>query len=325
MLETFLGVFASFALWFGGQRLYRKRKEKEALRNMSDELKEEMMLNIAMLDNLIQSIPEQISSGTTPALIPYQMKLQVYNYIVKSGDIRLFKDFRKQRKIRYIAHLCEGFNHFVDNTENIVALLLLRENSLPIVNYRLSNLVDQAKSSRDAIYKLFSEIGLGTDWVEDNVQERNDGTVNSNSTNHTQREVNLTDINDKLETANRSSKFYFQFSLGFAALAIAISLALVPQSTLIANLSPRLISFLLLAFGLAILLLSSQEYKPKQFTKKTLIVGIVVMLSGVGVVLAASFLGTSALNYQSFVGLCIFLVGYLISTIIAHKRKQKSQ
>jgi len=168
MLETFLGVLASFASWFGAQKWLRNQKEKKAKANMSKELKEEILINIGMLDVLIKSVPRELKKGNVPALIPSKLKLQVYDYIIQSGDIRLFGDFSKQRKIRMIGYLCEHFNHFIDNTENILAILLLKPNSLGTAHHRLANFVESAKDTRKAIYDLFTKLELNNDYEEEN-------------------------------------------------------------------------------------------------------------------------------------------------------------
>ena len=127
---TFFGVVASFLLWFGGQWWIKRQRNKKAVRAMMEEIQEEIQLNIALLDQFTKTAPKMLEEGNVPVYIPERMNLAVYNYVVSTGEIRLIDDIRKQGLIRYAAKVCEIFNKFIDNTELLLAIFLLRRDGL---------------------------------------------------------------------------------------------------------------------------------------------------------------------------------------------------
>jgi len=77
VLEVFLGVIASFLLWFGGEKLLRYQRDKRARNNMVREIQEEINRNIMLLDSLIESMPKTLDSGIVPLYIPGRLSLSV--------------------------------------------------------------------------------------------------------------------------------------------------------------------------------------------------------------------------------------------------------
>lgn len=171
-IATFFGVIASFLLWFGGQKWLQSQAEKKALHNMATELKEEIELNIALLSQLRQGIPRELSRGNVPHHLPYRLRLVVYDYIVKSGDIRLFTDFSKQRLIRYSAMISENFNHFIDNTETLLGIFILKSDGLKWARYRLEKLVEQAEDSGGYLLDTLNKLQLDKISEEESMVKR---------------------------------------------------------------------------------------------------------------------------------------------------------
>ena len=89
---TFFGVIASFLLWFWGQWLIRRKRDKKALRAMMREIIEEIGLNKALLETAPKAISKILNKGDIPMYLSLRMNFAVYNYIVQSGEIRLIKD-----------------------------------------------------------------------------------------------------------------------------------------------------------------------------------------------------------------------------------------
>ena len=75
---TFLGVIASFILWFGGQWWIKRQRDKKALGNMMREIQEEIQFNIGLLDGLIRHVPEMWEKENAPVYIPQRMRLEFY-------------------------------------------------------------------------------------------------------------------------------------------------------------------------------------------------------------------------------------------------------
>ena len=162
MLETFgatfSGVFASFLLWFGSRYLIRKQRNKKLLKAMMQEIQEELQANIAILSQFSKHIPDMLAtSGHIPMTIT-SLELVAHQYAVTSGEIRLLSDIRKQRLIRYTASILERYNEFVDNTERLLAIFILKDDGLIWAKYRVDRQVELANDTikllQDTLNKL---------------------------------------------------------------------------------------------------------------------------------------------------------------------------
>jgi hypothetical protein len=169
---TFFGVIASFLLWFGGQWWIKRQHNKRAVKAMMQEIQEEIQLNIAILDQFSKTAPKMLKGGNVPVYIPYRMNLAVYNYVVSTGEIRLINDIRKQRLIRYAALACETFNKFIDNTEVLLAIFLLRSDGLVWSGHRLKGLIESADDNRKYLEDILSK--LRRDDLEKEHKEKKD-------------------------------------------------------------------------------------------------------------------------------------------------------
>lgn len=160
---TFFGVIASFLLWFGGQWWIKRRRDKKALKYLLQEIQDEIQLNITILTLLVQTIPKKLDEGDIPYHLPNRMRLAVYYSIVSSGEIRLIPSMRKQRLIRYSAIVCENFNTFINNTEMLLAIFLLKPDGLGLAKHRLERLVEQAEERAKGLteyLKLLKQVDL---------------------------------------------------------------------------------------------------------------------------------------------------------------------
>jgi hypothetical protein len=145
---TFAGVFASFFLWFGGEWLLKRHRDNATGRHTLGEIEEEMRLNIVALEELIVSIPTEIDKGSVPTFIPNRLPVQSRKYALESGDIRLLTE-DKQRVIRLSIVESETFNRFIENTELLLAVCLIKPDGLATVKYRLNGLLQSAKGTRE--------------------------------------------------------------------------------------------------------------------------------------------------------------------------------
>ena len=155
---TFFGVIASFLLWFGGQWWIKRQRDKKAARAMMEEIQEEIQLNIVLLDQFVKAVPKMLEEGNVPVYVPERMNLAVYNYVVSTGEIRLIDDIRKQRLIRYAAIAGETFNKFIDNTELLLAIFLLRSDGLVLSKHRLEGLIETAKDKRKYLQDTLNKL-----------------------------------------------------------------------------------------------------------------------------------------------------------------------
>ncbi len=210
---TFFGVIASFLFWFGGQWWIKRQRDKKAIKHMMQEIHEEIQLNIDLLIQLAQSIPRELNKGKTSLYLPNRMRLTVYNYIVSSGEIRLLPSRRKQQLIRYSALICESFNKFIDNTEMLVAIFVLKPSGLVVAKYRLERLAEQAMESAQRLDEYLKKLQQVDLPEEDNMDEPKKIDLED-------IEAHLTRIEGSLKRATLSGKYISTISLSIAAIAI---------------------------------------------------------------------------------------------------------
>jgi len=154
-LQTFLpvlvGVLASFLLWFGGEWLVGYLRDRKAKLAMLREIEEAIETNMDILDLLVKGIPESLARQEIPIYISYRMRLEVFQYIVQSGEIRLITDIHKQTLIHHVAYVCSTFNDFINNTEVVLARMIGEPKALKIADERLSGLVKQAEDEKNVL------------------------------------------------------------------------------------------------------------------------------------------------------------------------------
>jgi len=158
-LPVFVGVILSFLLWFGGQWFIGYRRNKKARAAMLQEIEEEIRMNIDIMDRLVLKVSKSLTQEDIPLHIPYRMKLEVYQYIVESGEIRLINDIHKQRLIRSVGFSCSRFNDGIDNTEVVFATLIGKENAVkePAL-IRLKGIMKQAEDEKKLLLKWLKEL-----------------------------------------------------------------------------------------------------------------------------------------------------------------------
>ena len=157
-LPVFVGVILSFLLWFGGQWFIGHRRDKKARAAMLQEIEEEILININFMDELVQAISELLTQGEIPVHIPYRMRLEVYQYIVESGEIRLINDKHKRGLIRAVGYICSTFNTFIDNTEAILVTLIGKQNAVELAHIRLNGLMEQAEGEKKLLLQWLKEL-----------------------------------------------------------------------------------------------------------------------------------------------------------------------
>lgn len=164
MLETYAYIAIGLGLTAFGAFLHyliaallERGKQKTTTAAMEQELREEVLLNIAKLDQLAASIPEMEKDRTVPVYLPYRMSLTTLRQAISSGQLRLIS-IQSQRRWRMIAEICESFNSFVDNTELIATICLLHSDGLPIVRYRHQQLANQSTETKQSIERILTQI-----------------------------------------------------------------------------------------------------------------------------------------------------------------------
>lgn len=324
-LATFFGVIASFLLWFGGQWWIKRGHNKRAIRHMMPEIQEEIQLNIAVLTELMQGVPKSLEKRMISHYLPYRMQLGVYQYLVLSGEIRLL-DFRKQRLIRYAAMICENFNKFIDNTEMLLAIFVLKSDGLVWARYRLEHLVESAKQGRDYLQDTLNKLQLSElpkkDKEERMVEPKSSGSKGL-ETRLIKIEEGIENVMKQLENSHKTTLYHFRFALGFAAIAIATGVGLVSRGseTGILDLS----SFALLVFvgGLAIIIAAFLEYR-RHFRKNIAITGFIFMFVGAGLVVVMSFFNIALAPFVKLAGLFFLTVGLLLMLFTVKSIKSNS-
>ncbi len=165
-VPVFLGVILSFSLWFGSERIIKRKKERKAKAALLQEIYEEIGFNMGRLDALDKAIQQMYTKGELMGLIPYRMKLEACNYAVESGEIRLIIDRKKQGVIRSIKHLCSVFNDFIENIEAFVVTLsgkgesvkLSEPEVLSLAKRRFDGLAGQARINKIVLQKWLKQL-----------------------------------------------------------------------------------------------------------------------------------------------------------------------
>ena len=160
-LPVFLGVILSFSLWFGSERLIRHKREQKVKTALLKDLREEIGFNKGVLDALDKEIPQMYAKGEVMGYIPYRMKVEVCNYLVESGEIRLIKDWEKQGMIRAMKLLCSSFNDLIGNTEVLLltltgkgdAVRITEPDALRLAKRRFDGLAEQARENKGILEK----------------------------------------------------------------------------------------------------------------------------------------------------------------------------
>ncbi len=307
---TFLGVIASFLLWFGGQWWIKRQRDKKVLGNMISEIQEEIQVNIALLTGLIKGVPKSLQEGMISHHLPCRMRLEVYQYAVSSGDIRLL-EFSKQRLIQYTAVICESFNQFINNTEMLLAVFLMKSGGSKWARYRLEQLVESAKDSRDYLQDTLHKLQQGELSKEERMVKSNDGSSEGLEKRLSKIEEGIEDVKKQLGGNQKTTLYHFRFTLGFAAIAIATGLGLASRGLETGLLDLSSFALLILVGGLAIVFAAILEYR-QHFRKNIAIAGFIFMFVGAGLVAVMSFFDIAVAPFVKLAGLLILAVGFLL-------------
>jgi len=147
-LATFAGVILSFLLWFGGERIIKYQHEKKAREHLSKEIIEEIKENIGVLSLFANLIEKNLKAGLIP-ILGQKLNISARHYSITSGELRLINNPEQRELIRNSVYVCENFNHFVENTELLLAMTNLKEHfqALHLATYRLSQLKEHARET----------------------------------------------------------------------------------------------------------------------------------------------------------------------------------
>lgn len=159
-LPIFLGAFLAFLSVLGAERLLTHLRNRKAKATMLRDIKEEIMMNVAILDNIIRTT-QQMRNEKRMVMFLTHMREEVYQYIVASGEIRLINDMEKRSLIRSLGFLCSSFNHFLDNTELLLALfgtLLPQPTALIRAEIRLKGLLEQAEDDKKQLQQWLKQL-----------------------------------------------------------------------------------------------------------------------------------------------------------------------
>ena len=145
---TFAGVILSFLLWFGGVKFFEHQHEKKARNHLYKEIVDEINLNITLLGTFAKTIERELKKGKISAL-GLKLDISARSSAISSGELRLISDPEQRQLVRYSAYRCEMFNHFVENTELLLAIINLKDQprALRQATERLNNLKEDARST----------------------------------------------------------------------------------------------------------------------------------------------------------------------------------
>lgn len=165
-LATFAGVILSFLLWFGSEKIFQYQREKKARAHLYKEIIEEINENIILLGMLAGTIEKNLNEGRIP-LLGLKLNISARSSAISSGELRLINNHEQRQLIRNSTYNSQEFNHFVENTEFLLATVNLKAQAQAIheARYRLNQLKEQAKETatylRGTVTQLTDPKSLG--------------------------------------------------------------------------------------------------------------------------------------------------------------------
>lgn len=159
---TFLGVIASFILWYGGQWWIKRISNQNTVKHMLREIRAEVLRNIEILGDCEKGISTMIGEKNIPVYLPFRMKLHSYRRFVLSGELRLVDDERREW-IDLAGWYAESWNEFIDNTEMVLVMRMQKPYAVEIAHMRLGGLVEQAKANISSLRVVMENIGVSKD------------------------------------------------------------------------------------------------------------------------------------------------------------------
>ena len=158
-IATFAGVMLSFLLWFGTVKIWKYQQEKKAQKHLSKEIVEEIKENIGVLSIFAGLIEKNLQEGRI-TLLGEKLNISARQYSISSGELRLISSSEQRKLIRNSMYDCEGFNHFIENTELLLAVMNLKTQSqaLPQAKYRLDQLKEHAQETATYLQGIVEEL-----------------------------------------------------------------------------------------------------------------------------------------------------------------------
>ena len=140
---------------------------------MQRELLPEARLNLDKLDQLPDEFAKMEATGKVPVFIPSRMGLAALHQATSTGQLRIIRNRQTEYRWRLIAETCESFNAFVDNTEHVATICLLKTDGASIAFFRANQLAEQAKETKSFIETLL--IKIDSDWNQETMRSNTEG------------------------------------------------------------------------------------------------------------------------------------------------------
>ena len=158
-LATFAGVILSFLSWFGGERIIRYQHEKKARAHLSKEIVEEIKENIILLGSFANLIEQALKAGKIP-IFGLKLNVSAMSSAISSGELRLISDPEQRQLIRHSAYSCEMFNHIIENSELLLAILDLKAQSQALrqATKHLNQLRKAARKTADYLQDIIDKL-----------------------------------------------------------------------------------------------------------------------------------------------------------------------
>jgi hypothetical protein len=311
---AFSGAIFSLLLWFGIDAWIRRKRNKKTLEAMMKEILEELQFDIALLMQLPENLRQALDSSNVPLKIS-RLRYSAANYAISSGEIRLTYNIRKQRLIRYIATVYETFNEFVDNTERLLAILVLKEDGLVWSRYRIDRLVEQATSTKalleDYNTKLQRE-DLTDEYEEEMMTTRANNDAESNEMRLSKIEEGINEIKKQLKDNEKTSKFHSGLGVGIAAIAIATGFAAAWSGWATTGVDLPSVALVISIGGILIIVTSIWEYRGL-YRRKLGIGGLLTTFVGALLVVSPLLLDFTIMPFLKLFGLIVIVIGlYLL-------------
>jgi hypothetical protein len=147
----------SFSLWFLGEHIIKWRSQKKECEMMYKEVCDEAQLNIIALNTELECVQKAlVDVRDIPVFIPRLLTTATI-YAITSGNVRFINSRKRQLALCLLNRLYESYNQFIENTEQLFTILLLREDGLTWVHYRLERYCKHISQNITSLNKYLDE------------------------------------------------------------------------------------------------------------------------------------------------------------------------
>jgi hypothetical protein len=316
-LATFLGVLASFLLWFWGEHIIQRSKDKKASKAVLQEVEKEIYFSIESLTTQEKQLTEIIEKKLIPNVI-IQLKCSASSYAISSGEIRTLNNREKEQAVREANALCEYFNDFAKSADIYVSIQSGSIQNQSYLNYlplkeKLSDFIRLIQNTR-SMFQSYIEKLKKQDLPED--EENAMTTISSKEpvikeTQLDRIEKGLSQIVEQLNGTKRLANAQFITTIGIACISIAIAFWAASISD---NSQGYAITAAIILYAGFVILSTANWYYIKDVRKIPGYFGVGLAVAGIILLIVSSYVQDSP-HWLLLTGLSLSPIGLLVMSL----------